>query len=70
MRGFETGTHYLRKVALEEGLIAASDNDVVLVQRLVKLIKRKDPKVPQPIAVVVKEEDTTTKKKKRTKKSS
>lgn len=39
MKGFETGTHYLRKVALENKLIEESDNDDTLVQRLVKLIK-------------------------------
>lgn len=39
MKDFETGMHYLRKVALEEGMIAESDNDGVLVEKLAKFIK-------------------------------
>ncbi len=39
MKGFETGMHYLRKVALEEHMIQESDNDGVLIERLTKFIK-------------------------------
>ncbi|NGX46408.1 MAG: hypothetical protein K940chlam2_01598 [Chlamydiae bacterium] len=48
MKGFETGMHYLRKVALEKGMIAESDNDGVLVERLAKLITHKCPEVVAP----------------------
>jgi len=42
MKGFETGVSYLRKEAREAGLIGDSDNDDVLIENLVLLLKVAD----------------------------
>lgn len=63
MKGFETGIHYLRKIAFEEGLIKESDNDDVLIQRLAKLIKagpvieRVEVRIEVPVVAIEEEEE-------------
>lgn len=43
MKDFESGIHYLRKEGLKYGLIADSENDGVLIERLASIIRGQDP---------------------------